>query len=104
MIDFAADLAAILDGPLAVDAQWFAGGSPPAVPLRAIFLQPDEVQEYGISRVVSDMRRMTVAVADMPSPAIGDVIEVGSEAFAIHSEPRRDPRRLRWVLHVVPTP
>ncbi|MDN5786914.1 hypothetical protein [Pseudorhodobacter sp.] len=104
MIDFAADLASILDGPLAVDALWLAGGSSPATPIRAIVHQPDEVQDYGMSRVVSETTYILVSVADVPTPAIDDIIVLGGVNLAIHSEPRRDAKRIRWLLHLVPTP
>ena len=41
-------------------------------------------------------------VADMPTPAPGDLIRIGAEDFLVQGEPKADRERLIWTLNTRP--
>ena len=41
-------------------------------------------------------------VADMPTPAPGDLIKIGLEDFILQGEPKLDRERLIWTLNTRP--
>lgn len=87
------------DANLAVDALWFAGGAGPGVAVRVIRKSPDEITPFGAGRVLSETTQLDVRVADMPTPAPGDVIQIGAETFTLQGEPKLDRERLIWTLN-----
>ena len=87
------------DPNLAVDALWFAGATGPGVALRVIRKSPDEVTPFGAGRILSETTQLDARVADMPTPALGDLIRIGTEAFILQGEPKLDRERLMWTLN-----
>ena len=67
------------DANMAVAALWFAGGTGPGVAVRVIRKSPDEITTFGAGRILSDTTQLEARVADMPTPAQGDVIRIGLE-------------------------
>ena len=87
------------DANMAVDALWFAGGTGPGVAVRVIRKSPDEITPFGAGRILSETTVLDGRVADMPTPAAGDLIRIGLEDFLIQGEPKADREHLIWTLN-----
>ncbi len=87
------------DANMAVDAIWFAGGTGPGVAVRVIRKSPDEITPFGAGRILSETTLLDARVADMPTPAPGDIIQIGAEDFLVQGEPKADRERLIWTLN-----
>ena len=88
------------DPNMAVAALWFAGGTGPGVAVRVIRKSPDEITPFGAARIMSETTQLEARVADMPTPAQGDVIRIGAEDFLLQGEPKLDRERLIWTLNM----
>ncbi len=84
---------------MAVDALWFAGGLGPGVAIRVIRKSPDEITPFGAGRILSETTLLDARIADMPTPAPGDIVNIGIESFVIQGEPKLDRERLIWTLN-----
>ena len=87
------------DPNMAVDAIWFAGGTGPAIAVRVIRKSPDEITPFGAGRILSETTMLDARIADMPTPASGDLIRIGAEDFILQGEPKLDRERLIWTLN-----
>ena len=90
------------DPNMAVDALWFEGGTGPGVAVRVIRKSPDEITPFGAGRILSETTQLDARVADMPTPAPGDLIRIGPEDFILQGDPRIDRERLIWTLNTRP--
>jgi hypothetical protein len=90
------------DANMAVDAIWFAGGTGPGLTIRVIRKSPDEITPFGAGRILSETTQLDARVADMPTPAPGDLIRIGAEDFLVQGEPKADRERLIWTLNTRP--
>jgi hypothetical protein len=90
------------DANMAVDATWFAGGTGPSIAVRVIRKSPDEITPFGAARILSETTMLDARVADMPSPAPGDIVRIGVEDFILQGEPKLDRERLIWTLNTRP--
>ena len=90
------------DANMAVDAIWFAGGTGPGVAVRVIRKSPEEITPFGAGRILSETTQLDARVADLPTPAPGDLINIGLESFIIQGEPKLDRERLIWTLNTRP--
>ena len=88
------------DANMAVDALWFAGGTGPGIGVRVIRKSPDEVTPFGAGRILSETTLLEARVADMPTPASGDLIRIGTETFILQGEAKLDRERLIWSLNM----
>ena len=88
------------DPNMAVAALWFAGGTGPGVTVRVIRKSPDEITPFGAARIMSETTVLEARVADMPTPAPGDLIRLGLEDFIVQGEPKLDRERLIWTLNM----
>ena len=88
------------DPNMAVAALWFEGGTGPGVAVRVIRKSPDEITPFGAGRIMSDTTLLEARVADMPTPAPGDLIRIGPEDFLLQGEPKLDRERLIWTLNM----
>ena len=87
------------DANMAVAALWFAGGTGPGVTVRVIRKSPDEITPFGAGRILSETTLMDARVADLPTPAPGDIIRIGLEDFIVQGDPKLDRERLIWTLN-----
>ena len=87
------------DANMAVDALWFAGATGPGVAVRGIRKSPDEITPFGAGRILSETTMLDARIADMPTPASGDLIRIGAEDFILQGEPKLDRERLIWTLN-----
>ena len=85
---------------MAVHALWFAGGLGPGVAIRVIRKSPDEITQFGAGRILSETTLLDARIADMPTPAPGDIVNIGIESFVIQGEPKLDRERLIWTLNM----
>ena len=90
------------DANMAVDALWFAGAIGPGVAVRVIRKSPDEITPFGAGRILSETTLLDARVADMPTPAPGDLVRIGTEDFILQGEPKLDRERLIWTLNTRP--
>ena len=90
------------DANMAVNAIWFAGGTGPGVAVRVIPKSPDEITPFGAARILSETTQLDARVVDMPTPAAGDQIRIGTEAFILQGEQKLDRERLIWTLNTRP--
>ena len=88
------------DANMAVDAIWFAGGTGPGVSIRVIRKSPDEITPFGAGRILSETTLLEARVADLPTPAAGDLIRIGVEDFMLQGEPKLDRERRIWTLNM----
>ena len=88
------------DANMAVDALWLAGGTGPGVAVRVIRKSPDEINPVGAGRILSETTLLEARVADLPTPAPGDLIRIGLEDFLVQGEPKADRERLIWTLNM----
>jgi hypothetical protein len=79
------------------------GGGDPVV-LRVIRAAPDDTTDFGGARLRSATSTFRVRVADVAAPAVGDLIEIGTESFLVQGKPMRDNLRLVWTLDTRPAP
>ena len=87
------------DANMAVDALWFAGGTGPGIAVRVVRKSPDEITPFGAGRILSETTLLDARIADMPTPAPGDIVNIGIESFIIQGEPKLDRERLIWTLN-----
>ncbi len=88
------------DANMAVGAIWFAGGTGPGVAVRVIRKSPDEITPFGAARILSETTQLDARVADLPTPAPGDLIRIGLEDFLLQGEPKLDRERMIWTLNM----
>ena len=88
------------DANMAVAALWFAGGTGPGVAVRVIRKSPDEITPFGAARILSETTQLDARVADLPTPATGDLIRISVEDFLLQGEPKLDRERLIWTLNM----
>ena len=91
------------DPNLARDVLWRAGGIDPAVPVRAIVRRPDRIGEFGETRILASSMVLEIRVAEVPTLAEGDTVEINGETYVIQGEPVRDAARLVWTAEARPT-
>lgn len=102
MTAFAADVAAIFDDVLAVDANYLSQGLPPAVAVRVIPKRGDQISEFAQSSVVQSGFSLKAQVAQIADPMIGDIFVINGERYAVQGAPVRNARRTLWSIEVHP--
>lgn len=104
---FAADLAAIMDGPLGVTASYRVSnhgvlGAP--VSIRLVPDVGDQAFTGMGKRLAAPVGVFLIPTAAVEAPAAGDTIEIdGLGTFTVQGTPVRDERRLRWRVEARPT-
>jgi hypothetical protein len=84
------------DATMAEDARWKAGGAGNGIAVRVIRKSPDEVVPFGDSRAILPSVLIDVRKTEIPSPAVGDVVEIGADTFSVIAEPRIDGLGMIW--------
>ena len=90
------------DPNLVREAAYRVQGTGDPVAIRVIARRPDQVIDFGDTRIHAETSLFDVRVSDMVSPRPGDTLEVDGETFVVQGEPVRDPERLIWALDVRP--
>ncbi len=90
------------DPNLARDAIWRAGGTGPATTMRIIGRRPDRIGEFGETRVVVPAAMFDLRIAEAPSLAGGDTLEIDGTLFIVQGEPVRDAEQLVWTVEARP--
>lgn len=100
---FAADAAAIFDGPLSVAAIYTpATGAP--LPIRVIPSIGDRAIAFGAGSFVAGVGIFLIRTAAIAEPAEGDVLTVDDVGtFIVQGAPVRDDRRLWWRVEARPS-
>ena len=88
------------DANMAVDGLWFPSGTGSGIAVRVIRKSPDEITPFGAGRILSETTMLDARVADLPTPAPGDLIRIGLEDFILQGEPKLDRERLIWTLNM----
>lgn len=100
---FAPALDALFADPnLGVDAVYRAGGGGPGLPIRVIVRQPDRIGTFGETRIAAATTTVDVRVAEVATPAAGDIVEVDGTVYMIQGEPIRDAACLLWTAELRP--
>ena len=103
MSAIAAALEVLFNDPnLARSAVYRPGGIGDGVPLRIFARRPDQVIDFGETRLHAETSLVDVRVAAIEQPRPGDTIEVDGQTLVVQGEPVRDPERLIWTLDVWP--
>lgn len=103
MSAIAAALEVLFNDPnLARSAVYRLGGIGDGVPLRIFARRPDQVIDFGETRLHAETTLVDVLVAAIEQPRPGDTIEVDGQMLVVQGEPVRDPERLIWTLDVRP--
>lgn len=87
---------------MARDANWYPGGAGPGQPLRVILRSPDTISAFGAARVWSETVIADIRVAEAPSLASGDRIDIDEVPHTVQGEPVRDRERVIWTAELVP--
>lgn len=104
MSAIAAAVAAMFRDPnLTHAAVWRQGGTGSGVALRVTREAPDEITSFGGSRYAADTIRLELRIAEAPTLADGDTIEIDGTTYEIQGEPLRDAERLIWSADARPT-
>lgn len=90
------------DPNLAIDGLWRAGGTGSEVPARIFVRRPDRVAEFGETRISAATTLMEIRVADAPTLAEDDTLEIEGTVYIVQGEPMRDSARLVWTVEVHP--
>ncbi|MEQ8639395.1 MAG: hypothetical protein RIE31_02110 [Alphaproteobacteria bacterium] len=75
-----------------------SGGS--AVPVRVVLRRPDQVFEFGETRLHAATTLLDIRVADAPQLAEGDGFQLDGVSYVVQGEPSRDPERLIWTAEL----
>jgi hypothetical protein len=84
------------DPYLTRNALWLPGGAGNPVPVRVILRRPDRVGGYGETRIAVGAVEVEIRVAEAPTLATGDALEVGAERYLVEGTPLADGERLVW--------
>jgi hypothetical protein len=77
-----------------VVAIWIAGRLGSGHAVRVIRKSPDEITPFGNGRILSDTTQLDARLADMPTPASGNLIRIGLEDFILQGQPKLHRERL----------
>lgn len=69
-----------------------------------VFRAPDDVMQFGETRIMTDTHLAELLGADIAAPQEGDTLQIGTEIYQIRGEPTRDSLRLVWAVDLVPVP
>jgi len=73
-----------------------------AVDIRVIARRPDQVLDFGDTRIHAETAMFDMRVSDVASPRPGDRLTLDGSEYVVQGEPVRDPERLVWTLDVRP--
>ena len=90
------------DPNIAMDAIYRTEGTGEPQTVRIVTKRPDEVLDFGDSRVTTATTVAEVRVSELADPQAGDTLEIGGETYTIQGTPRRDTERLIWSLDLRP--
>lgn len=97
MTAFTAALSALFSDPnMSLSALYRVGGEGDGAAVRVIRSAPDEVMNFGSTRILVDTVILQVRISEAPELAEGDTIEIAGEVFEVRAEPKRDADRLVW--------
>ncbi len=87
------------DPNIARDALYRVGGAGDGVVVRVIARRPDEVVDFGETRIHTGTAVFEVRASEVAEPRPGDRIIFDSVDYVVQGEPeRRDSDRLVWTL------
>jgi hypothetical protein len=90
------------DPVLSKPATYLAVGTSASLPVRVIAKQPDTVVDFGGGQFHTPTMLFDVRVSEVPEPAVGDQITLGTHIYNVQSEPKLDREGLVWTLDVCP--
>ena len=90
----------LVDANLEMAALWLAGGTGPGIAVRVIRKSPDKITRFGAGRIPSETTLLEARIADMATPAPGDLIRVGAKDVLLPGGPKLDRERLIWTLNM----
>jgi len=99
VIDFAADLAHILGGPLAKDAVLTPRGGA-EISIRVVPRGGDFAVDLGLAQAMVGRLILTTSSAGLARPRSGDAVTIGAVNYEIITDAMSDPRGLTWVFDV----
>ena len=103
MTAIAAAIDALFADPnIAKDAVYRPLGTGGPQTVRIVTKRPDEVLDFGDSRVVTATTVAEVRVSEVAEPQEGDTLEIGDAVFVVQGTPRRDAERLIFSLDLRP--
>lgn len=86
----------VFDSEIGLDATFSHQGGDPA-DVRVLVSAPDETyQSFGQERV-SETTQIEIRVSEAALVSVGDEFVVGGVTYKVGGQPRRDPRRLKWI-------
>lgn len=89
------------DPNIARDALWRVGGAGPGIALRAVVWRPDKVTAFGEAQLVSPTALIDLRIAEAPTIAPGDTLEIDGELLVVSGAPLRDADRLVWTVEAL---
>ena len=90
------------DPNITTDAIYRTEGTGDPQTVRIVTKRPDEVLDFGDSRVVTATTVAEVRVSELADPQAGDTLEIGGETYTIQGTPWRDTERLIWSFDLRP--
>jgi len=93
----------LFDDPnIARDAIYHAQATGDRWLVRVVTRRPDEVLDFGDSRVMTSTTIAELRVSEVANPQAGDTLQIDGETFVMQGAPRRDAERLIWSLDLRP--
>ncbi len=83
-------------------ATYLPVGAPTPYPVRVIAKQPDTVVGFGEGQFHTPTMLFDVRASEVPEPAMGDQITLGTHIYNVQGEPKLDREGLVWTLDVAP--
>ena len=90
------------DPNIARDALYRAQATGGTRMVRVVTKRPDEVLDFGDSRVVTATTVAEVRVSEVAEPQEGDTLQIGDAVFVVQGVPRRNAERLVFSLDLRP--
>lgn len=86
------------DPNLSSVAAYRVQGSGDPIAIRVVARRPDQVFDFGDTRIHAETSLFDVLVSDIASPRSGDTLQINDETVVVQGEPVRDSERLIWTL------
>jgi hypothetical protein len=99
MTAFSAAIDAIFADPnMAADALFYATGVAPAVTVRVIRKAPDDIREFGQSRISQPTTTIDVRVSEIPTMTEAARFQIAGAMHQVQGVPQRDRLQLVWTV------
>jgi hypothetical protein len=102
MTAFGAMLDTLFGDPnIALDAVYRVGGAGAGTTVRVTAVRPDEIVNFGETRIRTGVSRFQLRASQVAVPAENDTLEIAGTVYRVQGAPAIDAERLVWSLDCV---